>query len=157
MNETVLPETTERVVLYKGRVYDVDAEAWETFSRPTRCVVLSHEKRIGAQEHLRVQMADYPAEPYVYLIFNLDEVQDITLSAHDRLVIRETVTAALHKGIAAVQDLIAKGDEEAARNGNHWWQGRLSGLHSALDALVEMVPPDEPDTAHEGTHESSQS
>lgn len=62
------------IITYEGRVWDVDAQTWETFDRPARCEVIETARGIpGVRDHLRVRLADWPKEPHVYLIFDLEE------------------------------------------------------------------------------------
>ncbi len=61
------------------------------------------------------------------------------LTPRERQIVREAMAQAWDTAVAEVQKIIAESDQDAARNGNVWWQGRLSGLGSAEDRLAELA------------------
>lgn len=72
------------VITYEGRIWDLDAKAWDTIDRGAngdqpraRFEVVSICRNVpGIADHVSVVSADYPRERSCrYLIFDLDGIQ----------------------------------------------------------------------------------
>lgn len=63
----------------------------------------------------------------------------MTLDEHEMFIVHEAMRASFEQAETEVQKILEDVDQEAAKNGNLWLQGRISGLLDVISMLRRAI------------------